>query len=147
MSDWYASGLRFECTRCGNCCTGAAGTVLVSDDEIEALATGAELSNAEFREVYTRSLRDGSVSLRERRDGSCVFYQRDRGCTVHPLRPRQCRTWPFWRGVAASEESWNDEAERCPGMNRGLRHEAHEIAALAADDGTLSSHRARQLEQ
>ena len=28
--EWYRDGLRFECTRCGACCTGAPGYVWVT---------------------------------------------------------------------------------------------------------------------
>src|SRR2546428_221024 len=35
---WYQDGLRFRCTRCGNCCTGAPGFVWVNDEEIAAIA-------------------------------------------------------------------------------------------------------------
>ena len=35
---WYADGLRFACTQCGNCCTGEPGFVWVNDAEIAAIA-------------------------------------------------------------------------------------------------------------
>jgi Fe-S-cluster containining protein len=132
---WYGDGLCFECQRSGNCCTGASGTVRVSDDEIEALARRLELPIHEFCAIYTRRLRGGDVSLREKRGGDCVFYDREaRGCKVYEDRPRQCRTWPFWPSVLASEERWNEEARDCPGMNRGPRRTREEIEALLALD-------------
>lgn len=134
-SPWYADGLRFGCTRCGNCCVGA-GTVRVSDAEIRALASETELSDDEFRALYTRRLRGGDVSLRETRSKACVFYDRRQGCTVYDARPRQCRTWPFWRGVVHSAERWNEEARDCPGMNAGRLHDGEEIRTTSADDGT-----------
>lgn len=133
---WYAAGLRFACTRCGNCCTGAAGTVRLSDREIARLAARLELADAEFRTAFTRVLRGGDVSLRERRDGSCVFHDREAGCRVHAERPLQCRTWPFWGSVVHSRERWDEEARECPGMNRGPLQRADVIAARAARDGT-----------
>jgi Fe-S-cluster containining protein len=136
---WWRDGLRFTCTRCGNCCGGASGTVRVSDAEIEALARRKGLSAAEFRAAYTRPLRRGERSLRERRDGTCVFYDARGGCEVHPDRPRQCRTWPFWRAVVHSPERWAEEARGCPGMGRGELHGAAEIASALADDGTSGS--------
>ncbi|MFM1805538.1 MAG: hypothetical protein RL136_2417, partial [Planctomycetota bacterium] len=27
QAPWYAEGLRFECTQCGNCCSGGPGAV------------------------------------------------------------------------------------------------------------------------
>jgi len=136
---WWRDGLRFECTRCGNCCGGAPGTVRVSDAEIAALARRTGLDDAEFREAFTRPLRGGERSLRERRDGTCVFYDPQRGCTVYADRPRQCRTWPFWRAVVHSPERWAEEAAGCPGMGRGPLHDAASIASALADDGTSGS--------
>ena len=31
---WYAEGLRFKCTECGQCCTGAPGYVWVNEEEV-----------------------------------------------------------------------------------------------------------------
>lgn len=139
---WYREGLAFECTRCGNCCTGEPGTVRVSPEEIERLAAHLALTPDAFRARYTEGLIDGGVSLTEKpaADGSgqldCVFWDRAAGCTVYALRPRQCRTWPFWRRNVASEAHWFAASRNCPGMNRGARHDAAEIALTAADDGT-----------
>lgn len=132
---WYRDGLRFECTRCGHCCT-APGAVRVTDDEIEALARRLELSPAEFREAHTRRLRGGEVSLREKSSGECVFYDRRAGCTVYAARPRQCRSWPFWRAVVHSRERWEEESRHCPGMGRGPLHPADAVRRSAASDGT-----------
>ena len=142
---WYREGLRFECTGCGNCCSGTPGTVLVSDVEIAKLAGSLDLSAGEFRQVYTRVLRKGDVSLREKRNGECVFYRSGegegsvRGCSVYSQRPQQCRTWPFWRGVVYSPERWAEEAEGCPGMNRGALHSADQILQISENDGTRGS--------
>ena len=43
---WYADGLQFECTQCGDCCTGAPGYVWVNKSEIEALAAEGQLTTA-----------------------------------------------------------------------------------------------------
>ncbi len=141
---WYRDGLRFECTRCGNCCSGTPGSVLVSDAEIVELAEHLELAVEEFREVYTRSLRKGDVSLREKSNGECILYHSGAregtspGCSVYRHRPRQCRTWPFWSGVVHSPERWAEEAEGCPGMNQGTLHSARQILDTSAKDGTRS---------
>ena len=92
---WYADGLRFECLRCGRCCTGAPGRVRVSDEEIAALAARLGLAEAEFRAGYTRRSRGADVLLAEKRNFDCVFFDSEQGCSVYEDRPRQCRTWPF----------------------------------------------------
>jgi Fe-S-cluster containining protein len=135
-SPWYAEGLHFTCTKCGNCCTGESGTVRVSEGEIDALAEELEIPVVEFRRRYTRRLRGAEVSLVERSNGDCVFWSSEPGCTVYRKRPRQCRTWPFWRAVVHSRERWDEEARGCPGMNGGALHDREEIEALANCDGT-----------
>ena len=132
---WYVDGLRFACTRCGNCCQGT-GAVRVSDAEIARLSRRLELDEREFRAMYTRRLRDGDVSLRETREKACVFYDPAGGCRVHSDRPLQCRTWPFWSAVVHSPERWAEEVRDCPGMNRGPRYDAGHIARTAQRDGT-----------
>ena len=36
---WYKEGLRFKCTECGKCCTGAPGYVWVNKEEVAEMAT------------------------------------------------------------------------------------------------------------
>lgn len=129
---WYREGLRFGCTRCGNCCRGS-GTVRVSDGEIAALARRLDLADAEFRAIYTRRLRGGDVSLREKANRDCVFYDRVAGgCRVYADRPSQCRSWPFWSSVLHSPERWAEESEACPGMNQGPHHGLEQIRSWLA---------------
>lgn len=135
---WYASGLKFSCTSCGNCCTGEPGFTWVSDGEVVALAQRLGLDETAFRRRYTVQVhRQGKVltSIVEKPGGACIFYHKGSGCTVYDDRPRQCRTWPFWKRVVASPEAWADEALRCPGMNTGAHHEAHSVIKTAANDG------------
>lgn len=135
---WYAQGLRFSCTGCGNCCTGDPGFTWISAAEAVALADRLGMDEAAFRRRYTVQVhRNGAIltSLVEAPGGDCVFYRRGLGCTVYQDRPRQCRTWPFWRRLVATREAWAAETAGCPGMGRGTLHGADAITALAADDG------------
>ena len=139
MGDWFEEGLAFGCTRCGTCCSGRAGvggTVRVSADEVARLALARELTEEAFLAVYTRPAGPGVISLRERANGDCVFYDPDVGCEVYAERPRQCRTWPFWRGNLATRAHWERAGRGCPGVGRGALHDAAEIRAALADDGT-----------
>ncbi len=138
---WYANGLRFECSRCGECCRGA-GNVWVSDTEISSLAQVLEVSDAELRSLYTRRAGRRGVVLRQKRNQDCVFWHSESGCKIYAQRPRQCRTDPFWRGLVHSRESWESEASSCPGIGRGSLHAAEVIEARAADDG-IPEHRTR----
>lgn len=132
---WYRDGLRFTCTQCGNCCTGAPGFVWTSDAEITILAKRLGVDVAAFRRRYTRAVRGRGTTLIEKPNSDCVFFERGKGCTVYEDRPKQCRTWPFWRPVVASRADWDAHAQGCPGMGHGKRHGAAAIAATAADDG------------
>ena len=123
---WFQNGLRFECTRCGACCTGAPGYVWVDDEEIRQLAAARGQKIDEFRAVFTRKAR-GGVSLREKANGDCVFWEADRGCTVYPVRPAQCRTWPFWESNLESPEAWERTEAACPGSGQGQLIPVEEI--------------------
>ena len=123
---WYHDGLRFRCTRCGACCTGAPGYVWVNDDEIAALAAYRGETVPEVLGRYTRPAGRGR-SLREKGNGDCVFYDRKAGCTVYPVRPRQCRTWPFWESNVRTPEDWRRTCAVCPGSGQGELIPAEEI--------------------
>jgi Fe-S-cluster containining protein len=123
---WYRDGLRFTCTMCGKCCTGAPGFVWVNDEEIHALAAATGTPRNEFGPLYTKKYR-GKVTLREKANGDCVFFEHGKGCTVYAVRPRQCRTWPFWESNLKSPETWAETEANCPGSGEGELVPADEI--------------------
>jgi uncharacterized protein len=123
---WYRDGLRFECTRCGNCCTGAPGFVWVDEQEQAAIADFLGEDHSRFLALYTRRL-DKGRSLREKANGDCVFYQAGTGCTIYSVRPRQCRTWPFWQSNVRTPEAWAETRRVCPGSGQGELIAADEI--------------------
>jgi uncharacterized protein len=114
---WYAKGLRFQCTQCGDCCSGAPGYVWVVNEEIAALAAELKMEVADFEAKYVRKV-GVRKSLIEYSNGDCVFLK-DRKCTVYNARPRQCRTWPFWDSNLRSPEAWEQTCEVCPGAGKG----------------------------
>ncbi|GIW82569.1 MAG: zinc/iron-chelating domain-containing protein [Gemmatales bacterium] len=126
MAPWYENGLRFACTRCGNCCTGAPGFVWVNNDEVKAIADFLGQPLEETEGLYTR-LANGRRTLRERPNGDCIFYHREKGCTIYPVRPRQCQTWPFWESNVRTPECWQKAGEHCPGIGQGPLISAEEI--------------------
>ena len=87
---WYKDGLKFKCTGCGNCCTGAPGYVWVNQSEINALAKHLDLPLNEFEAKFVRSV-GIRRSLVELTNGDCIFFDnKSRKCTVYSHRPRQC---------------------------------------------------------
>ena len=126
---WYRGGLKFACTGCGDCCTGAPGYVWVNASEIVTLAAAVGLPVEEFQRRYVRKV-GIRRSLIEFANGDCVFFDgTSRRCRVYEARPRQCRTWPFWASNLATPAAWKETAERCPGCNRGRRVPLGKIVA------------------
>jgi Fe-S-cluster containining protein len=123
---WYQDGLRFRCTRCGHCCTGAPGYVWVNEDEVAAIAAYRGETRAQTEALFTRPV-GRRQSLRETANGDCVFYDKTQGCTIYPVRPRQCRTWPFWESNVVTPEAWERTCEICPGSGQGDLISASEI--------------------
>ena len=131
MSDqaWYADGLRFRCTQCGDCCTGAPGYVWVNQAEIEVLAAERGEPLDAFEDQYVRKI-GVRKSLKEFSNGDCVFFDaQTRRCTVYQARPRQCRTWPFWDSNLRSPDSWSETCQACPGSGQGRLYSWEEIEA------------------
>lgn len=129
---WFRDGLRFECTRCGACCTGAPGYVWVNSEEIAQIA---EFRRESLERVAAQFVRQVGValSLVEQPNGDCVFYDREqRACTIYPVRPRQCRTWPFWESNLRTTQTWDETCRICPGAGRGELIPSDEIARRVA---------------
>ncbi|HEV3121944.1 MAG TPA: YkgJ family cysteine cluster protein [Isosphaeraceae bacterium] len=128
---WNRDGLRFECTRCGACCTGAPGYVWVKEDEIARLAEFRGESVQTFTQKYVRQV-GHRYSLVEKPGGDCVFWDRQEGCTVYPARPVQCQTWPFWPENVVSAEAWDRIKTICPGSGQGQWFSLEQVEAAAA---------------
>jgi uncharacterized protein len=129
---WYQDGLRFQCTQCGDCCTGAPGFVWVNQEEIDALAAEIGKTVDEFEKLYVRKI-GVRRSLVEFPNGDCVFFDNvARKCTVYGARPRQCRTWPFWNSNINSPEAWEETKAGCPGCDKGKLYSIEHIREQAA---------------
>ena len=124
---WYTDGLRFECSQCGDCCTGAPGFVWVSQAEIDAIAEEVGMASEQFEDTYVRKI-GARRSLREFPNGDCVFFDTEnKGCQIYGARPIQCRTWPFWDSNLKSEKAWKETCEECPGSGNGKVYSLEEI--------------------
>lgn len=122
---WYQAGLAFECTQCGNCCSGPPGYVWVTKNDIQAIARYLGLTDGWLPDTHLRRVRFRR-SLTEQKNGDCIFLERNGDksrCTIYPVRPMQCRTWPFWSSNLKSPETWNRAHQTCPGMNHGRRYD------------------------
>ena len=120
---WYADGLRFQCQRCGACCTGQPGYIFVTPGEIAGLsrALGMDL-DAFSRHHVSRVGR--AYTIRQRVDHDCMLLDELTGaCRGHAQRPAQCRAWPFWAENLASPQDWQLAAVECPGIGEGPLHQ------------------------
>lgn len=127
---WYKDGLKFKCSGCGDCCTGAPGYVWVNKAEVEAMAPLVDLTVEEFQEQYTRKI-GIRRSLKEFANGDCVFFDNEsRKCEIYGARPRQCRTWPFWESNLRTPEDWERTCDECPGSGTGKLYRLTEIEEL-----------------
>lgn len=116
---WYKDGLRFKCTECGKCCTGAPGYVWVTEEEIEAMSEALKMPVKTFMIKYVRR-RDNRYALNEIKikddEYACVFLK-DKKCMLYQNRPKQCRTFPWWKQNLSSPKSWQLAAQECEGIN------------------------------
>lgn len=128
---WYHEGLSFECTGCGDCCTGDPGYVWVNRDEIKALARHVGMSVRDFENLCLVKI-GTRWSIKELPGGDCIFFDRiRRGCRVYDLRPTQCRTWPFWKSNLKTIKDWEETCRVCPGCGRNQLYTLEEIEELA----------------
>ncbi len=112
---WYQKGLRFKCTGCGGCCTGAPGVVWVSEEEMAQIASYLKLPLSEFTKRYVRKMGDRYSLIEMKKNYDCVFLK-DKKCQIYPVRPTQCRTFPWWPHLLESPESWKEAAKSCEGI-------------------------------
>lgn len=127
----FASGIRFECTGCGECCKArhGYGYIYVTLKERQRLAKQLGLATGAFTRKHCEKT-DGLFHLREP-SSDCQFLDGSR-CTVYQARPQQCRTWPFWP-ENMSKKVWNLEVKRdCPGIGIGRLHTPAEIEGYLA---------------
>lgn len=126
---WYASGLSFSCTQCGNCCSGPPGYVWVTKGEIAGIAKAIGRKDGKLGKEHLRRV-GLKHSLTEKPDGDCIFLVRDgkkASCGIYAVRPLQCRTWPFWSTNLRSPRTWEESTADCPGVNKGKHHDLSAI--------------------
>ena len=107
---WYRDGLRFHCTECGNCCTGAPGYVWVNKAEIEELAALLEvdMSLGEYTYIYAVAYGPtilGTETGEQDATGDAHLSARVRGTLRRQLSNRLA-------AMDERPEKWEDTEER-----------------------------------
>ena len=131
---WYADGLRFRCTQCGNCCRnhGEYAYVYLTEVELKEIPQHLGISRAEFLARYCSKEPGSWWSLRMDQP-ACPFLSADSRCAIYAVRPKQCRTWPFWE-ENLPEEVWKGPVkECCPGIDEGPLVSAAEVERIARE--------------
>jgi Fe-S-cluster containining protein len=126
-SYFFDKGLKFECAKCGSCCNGAPGIIIVLDEEISHISEFLELDRDLFIERCLYPYLDG-YSIREDDTGRCIFFEN--GCAIYPTRPLQCRTFPFWFTNLRSEKTWKTASLSCPGIGKGRLYTKEELLEI-----------------
>ena len=139
QSYFFDQGLRFECQRCGACCTGESGFIFVDKSEIVQLARYVSQDISCFIDEFLYPFRNG-YSIKEHADGQCFFYQD--GCVVYPVRPAQCKIFPFWFENLRSLKKWRRVTKECPGIDQGPVYSKEQILKFihASIDNTVKSY-------
>ncbi|BCS97123.1 hypothetical protein DSLASN_27550 [Desulfoluna limicola] len=109
----------FQCTQCGECCTGFGGTYMTPED-VDRIADHIGVSRDEFIETYCQVV-DGMPVIALGDDGRCVFFRDN--CSIHTVKPRMCCAWPFIDAVERVPSNWDLMADACEGIRTGVPHE------------------------
>ena len=119
---YYAKegGLRFECTRCGRCCT-RPGPVFFPPEDLARAARFLKLTEARFKQKFRVHDLDGVAAVEPEDHDACPFHVEGSGCSIYEARPTQCRTFPFWPEIAHRRRSWERAGRACEGIGRGPR--------------------------
>ncbi|MFX0020858.1 MAG: YkgJ family cysteine cluster protein [Candidatus Hermodarchaeota archaeon] len=122
--------LRFNCIKCGNCCTDKDTLVNLTYLDILKIKNGLKLDLNEvlnllgfyiFDKKITKDERKrmviapietekglAFVALRKNSLGGCYFYNsKNKKCLIYNLRPMLCRTFPFTFGILDEKKSQN----------------------------------------
>ncbi len=128
---WYAEGLRFQCSLCGNCCSGPDGEIPLQEQDSRRLAKYLGLSLRAFKVSYTiisESTNNRVLKMNptpgDKEGLDCIFLDREQipgkaVCKAHAAKPKQCQAWPFWPSSLESLESWKEASKHCPGIGQG----------------------------
>ncbi|MEI6076948.1 MAG: YkgJ family cysteine cluster protein [Verrucomicrobiota bacterium] len=82
-----------HCQRCTACCRWP-GEVVLSGDDIQAIAAFKNISEDELIQTFTRLRRDRrGLALVEQPNGACVFLDGN-ACAIQPVKPHQCKDFP-----------------------------------------------------
>lgn len=102
--------MHFVCQRCTNCCQWP-GEVVLSEEDIEAIASFLKLSVYDFVAEFTdlRANRNG-LTLKEKPGSHTCIFLKGKDCEINPVKPEQCKGFPNeW-----NFKGWRESCEAIP---------------------------------
>ena len=81
------------CEMCGRCCH--QPNIIIRPEEIERVASAANLTEFMFRRNYVVEMPDGRLLINKQNDGPCPFLGDDKRCTIWKDRPQICDDFPY----------------------------------------------------
>jgi Fe-S-cluster containining protein len=145
MSTQNTETFRFECQRCGECCTDSKTLVNLTYFDIIRIKEGLNLTNEELIRILGFYVYDKEpseedkkkmvispietekgfayVGLLKRENGSCYFYdEKNKKCKIYKLRPMFCKTFPFSYKLDFEEGSEKEPKVRLQYTKKGLEY-------------------------
>lgn len=129
----HLNKLRFNCTRCGNCCSDKNTLINLTYRDILRISKGLnldlkdlidvigffifekELSGKDLKKMVISPIKTEKgfafVGLLKNKLGECYFYdKKNKKCLIYSIRPMFCRTFPFSFDKSINE-NWSLEKE------------------------------------
>jgi len=105
----FPKGTRYNCERCGICCT----RLDLTQKDIDLLKNRGFGEHIVYRDLITEG-HASKASLRLRQNGFCEFLNDRRLCDIYELRPLVCHAYPIMPTPGFENEILVDIALRCP---------------------------------
>ncbi len=139
------SKFRFECIRCGTCCTDGNTIVNLTHTDILRLSKGLKLTLDELLEVigfyiFEKKITESDISkmvitpirterglsfpgLKKNPEGICYFYNANENkCRIYKIRPNFCRTFPFTFKYGEGSNADNQRLVNINITNKGIEY-------------------------
>lgn len=145
--------LRFECTRCGECCRGP-GRARLSPADVQRLAGHLDLSVKDFVARHTEQVVYMTLGITptppelvlRKANEACIFLEGD-ACSVHVAKPDGCRLGPFTFGILGSDRNWAHFRRICPGLGQGPAIPWESVQESLDEDHHLRAAEPRTIEE
>lgn len=109
-------GIKFECTRCGECC------------HLPVMLSGKESNQVEKMGISVKKVNGSDAGVMEKNSkGMCPLYASG-SCSIYSRRPSPCRSYPFYEFAGQLYVDVN-----CPGVGKGKYHSERSIRSLVVD--------------